>query len=115
MRPESGSVQIRPQDDRQVVPHHLCLVRLAVLVVKLVDPVVEAAEGAGEADVVAVVAGFDDLAVAYADDEDARQLEGAAVRFSRVGEFEDHQLGVGGDVHVRVGRLEAQGSGRPPA
>jgi len=74
----------------------------ALLVVKLVNELVEAAERARQADVVAVVAGLDDLAVADADHEDAWQCEGAAARLARVGELEDHQLGVRGYVHAAL-------------
>ncbi len=56
---------------------------------ELLDETVQATEGAGKADVVGVVAGFDDPAVPDTDDEDARKREGLAGSHPGVSELED--------------------------
>jgi len=71
----------------------------------------EPAEGSGEADVVAVVTGFDDPPVTDPDDEHARHGEIAAVGRPGVGELRDDHLGVSRPVHDHVRRRERPNAG----
>jgi len=71
----------------------------------------ESAEGAGHGDVIAVVAGFDDLPLADPDHEDARDGEVPAAGRARVSELHDDDLRVVGGMDDCADRLEAL---RPP-
>src|SRR5262249_20956008 len=66
---------------------------------------VEPAEDPGEADVVHVVARFDDDAVPYPGHDDAGSLEGSAVHRADVAELVDDHLRVGGLVDLSHGRV----------
>ena len=61
----------------------------------------QVAEGSGSADMVRVVAGFDDHAVADPGDEDVRDQDGPTAGRSLVAELGDDNLRIPGSVHVQ--------------